>query len=151
MQFKDFLNEAVQINHIDPEEDWDVAEQAEQIFKKSGILPDRTKDITIVALEGDQVVGGLASGWIRGDKHQGQETSEFSFDVAVDPQARNGSLVGPKLIEAGIKSYQQDQDGRPNPYLKLHVVNPKLAEYLKRKYTWDDEWSSSGDTFLTKY
>lgn len=151
--FKDFLNEGVKIQYIDPEEDWELAAQAEKIFSMSGIRPSRDKDISLVAIDDqndDKVLGGVASSWTR-DNDYGNSTHTYSFDVAVDPQARNASLVGPKLIDDAIKNYKSQSHDYENSCMKLQVVNPKLAEYLKRKYQWDDESNVGTYTYLTKY
>ena len=60
MTFKEwYLKEGVQIVHIDPEDDWEQADQAYQIAKLAKIRPDSTKNPTILALNDRVVMGRL--------------------------------------------------------------------------------------------
>ncbi len=60
-------------------------------------------------------------------------------------------MIGPRLIDYAMKAYQSEKEPyAPYTKIKLWVVNPRLAEYLKSKY-WDNEWETGGDTFLEKY
>jgi len=93
--------------HIDPEENWEEAEQADQVFKSEGIRYGRDKNVSQVAIENGVVIGALASGWDR-DNGYGEDVMVFSFDLVVKPEFRRQG-VGLKLIQDAIKKYNQEK------------------------------------------
>jgi hypothetical protein len=134
-QLNMILLEDLSIINIDPEDEWELAEQGAQAISNSGIRPDRGKDISLVAMHGDDVVGGVASGW---------DGNAFSFDVGIDPTfiRHNLARAGLKLIDAAIDLFDSESEAYERPYMRLHVVNPQLAKYLE--YNRDFEVSPVG-------
>ena len=110
---------------------WLVYDQADFIFKKSDIRPGRDKDLKIIAIEGDKVLGAVYT-----DLHEEDDIWIYSFDVAVDPSKRD-DRVGLKLIDAAIKDYKNERAVLGNVEMKVMVVNPKLSKYLERKYGFE--------------
>lgn len=142
--------ESIKISSVD-EDDYEIADAAEEIMKKVKIRIDSTKNLTLVAMNDDEVVGALYSGWTNGDTYEGNQVYEFSFDVGVDPKFQGFSLVGPKLIEESMKMYDNESSAYGEyTMIRLYVVNPKLADYLEKKY--DFEVTKVGnDLILTRY
>ena len=131
-----YLKESVQVNPIDPEEDWEDAEKAEQIAKKVGIRIDSSKNLSFIAVnEKGDVVGALYSS-IKNDDDASEATGKnigvLSFDVVVDPDLANPmDQTGPKLIKAG-ESLKDDHDGYyDNIYIRNYVINKKLVRVLQ--------------------
>lgn len=123
----DFMN-------VDPEENWEEAEQADQVFKQNNIRYDRNKNVSQVAIENGVVIGALASGWDR-DNGYGKDVMVFSFDLVVKPEFRRQG-VGLKLIQDAIKKYNQEkldyQESGSQTMMKIWVVNPILIPVLER-------------------
>lgn len=154
--FKNFmaLYEATQVVNLQGEEDPDVLDQLERIFKESRIHLDRNKSPLAAAVDqSGKVYGGVYSSWTQGsEEHEGHKVYEYSFDVAVDPKERAFAMIGPRLIDYAMQSYEHEKEvNHPYTMIKLWVVNPRLAEYMKNKYHWDNEHTAGGDTFLEKY
>lgn len=142
------------MNLIGEIEDSDILDQLERIFHDSGIHIDRNKNPLAVVIDQDgKVYGGVYYSFDpSGDYHNGKTIYEYSFDVAVDPKERAFSMTGPRLIAYAMNFYEQEKNSYEGyTKIKLWVVNPRLADYLKDKYDWDDEYSAGGDTFLEKY
>jgi hypothetical protein len=152
------LKESVQINHIDPEEDWEEAEKADQIARKVKIGIDRNKNLSFVAVnEKGDVVGALYSS-VEYDHDASEATGEnigvLSFDVVVDPDLANPTdQTGPKLIKAG-ESLKNDYDGYYDKvYIRNYVVNKKLVRVMQTpKFGYDlDTEHSDGSAHMVKY
>lgn len=84
------------VSVIDPEEDWEYADQVYQIAQKVGIHPSRNKDVSIIATnQNGDVVGGIFSSFQNDDdmsQHAGEPYHEYQFDVVVAPEyQRQGS------------------------------------------------------------
>lgn len=138
------LAESVKIIYYDPEnfddsdlDPYDVADKAELIAMNSGIRIMRNKELRFVALDNsysDSVVGGL---WTE-IYHDSDENAEvYNFDVVVDKEFRGHDRIGLKLINAALDDYRSlDVD---NKYIRVWVVNPKLARVLERKYGFKTE------------
>lgn len=119
---------------IDPEEDWEEAEQADQVFKQEKINYGREKNISQVAVENGTVIGTLASGWTQ-DNGYGEDVMVFSFDLVVKPEFRKQG-VGLKLIQNAILQYKQEkqdyQEMGKNCMMRIWVVNPILIPVLEK-------------------
>jgi len=139
-----------EINAADPE-DWEAADQADRIASNSGIRISRNKELTLVAQVGGEVVGAVWSAFERDDEasqEYGEDVYRFDFDVAVDPKSRAMGMasarIGPKLIDAALDHYRSLKSEFGNAYIRVYVVNPKLAGYLERRYGFEPEgrgWS----------
>jgi len=148
----------LQILHINPEDDWEDADQAYQIAKMVNIRPDRNKEPTIIAKnKNDEVIGAAFTSWTNdhdASQQAGEPIAKWDFDVVVHPQWQGYEMVGMKLIK-------QAEDERKNiesmynqkAYTRLWVVNPKLAKILQHpKYGYDAESEyDDGSAHLIKY
>jgi GNAT superfamily N-acetyltransferase len=139
---------------IDPEEDWEQADEADQVFQQVGIRYDRNKNVSQVAMEDGAVIGALASGWSRGESHEGKEVDVFSFDLVVRPEHRRRG-VGLKLIEQAIQSYESDKHAYEeidhHTMMRLWVVNPVLVPLLENSFQFQIESNGSGGAHLVRY
>jgi GNAT superfamily N-acetyltransferase len=120
--------------HIDTEEDWEEAEQADQVFKQNNIRYGRDKDISQVAVENGAVIGALASGWTN-DNSYGEDVMVFSFDLVVKPEFRRQG-VGLGLIQQALKKYNMEkldyQEMGHKTMMRVWVVNPVLIPVLEK-------------------
>ncbi len=118
---------------VHPEDDWEEAEQADQIFKKQKLRYGRDKNISQVAIEDGIVIGALASGWTRDDSY-GENVMVFSFDLVVKPEFRRRG-VGLKLIQDAIFRYNQEKldykEMSNKTMMRVWVVNPVLIPVLE--------------------
>lgn len=151
---RSLLAASYQIRRIDPEEDWELAEQVDQIANRVGVRPDSIKNVGFVAMMGDQVVGGAYIGITEdSEANQPEPWYEYSFDVVVDPGYRWGRKIGVDLIKAAEKErsfYEEAYNG--NVRTRLYVINPKLTRFLEkhRGYEVEEEYSH-GSAHLTKW
>ena len=152
------LKESVKIWHIDPEEDWEEAQEAENIAKIVRIRPDSTKNATIIA-KNDQgeVIGAVFASWSNDEdasQYAQEPIAQWNFDVVVHPQWQGYDMVGMKLIRAAEEERKNlEQMNDQKAYTKLWVVNPKLAKILQHpKYGYNAEAEySDGSAHLVKY
>jgi hypothetical protein len=148
------LAASYQIVRVDPEEDWETAEQVDWIAKKVKIRPDSTKNVGFAAvIGGDQVVGGAYIGVTPDDDYgQSEPTFVYSFDVVVDPSFQWGRKIGLDLIKACEKERKFFEESHGNIYTRLYVVNPKLARFLEERYGYEmEEQYSHGSAHMTKW
>ena len=122
---------------------WITADQADAVMQKTGIRPDRNKELKFIALdEKDEVIGAAFDSVINSEEY-GQE---YSFDVAVLPEYRGS--IGIDLI----KSCLEEADQLPERIIKLWVVNPKLVNVLERKFGFEIEMKhGDGSAHMVKY
>lgn len=125
-------DQELQIDYIDPEDDWESAAQVEQIANKVRIRPNRNKDVSIVARVGDTVIGGIFTAFDE-EVNEDQVEQTLDFDIVVDPQWQGYKNVGLRLIEATIQ-YAQESDCSA---VEAFVINKRLATVLDRKYGFD--------------
>jgi ribosomal protein S18 acetylase RimI-like enzyme len=139
-----------QVFPIDPEENWEEAEQVYQIAQRVGIRPSRSKDVSIVATtKNGDVVGGIFSSF-QHDDEMSQQANEpyhvYDFDVVVAPEYQRQG-VGKLLIQAAEdqrREYESMHDTKA--YTSLQVVNPNLHNYLTQKRDYEVEYEpSEGD------
>lgn len=142
-----------EIYMADPD-DWETADKAYQIASDSNINIFRSKELTLVAQIGDEVVGAVWSSFTIDDdysKEAGEDVYCYDFDVVVSSKSRSIGLssarIGPKLIDEALKHYRSLRSEFGNAYIRVWVVNPKLAGYLERRYGFQPEgggnWSRS--------
>jgi hypothetical protein len=153
------LNE-MEISYIDPEEDWDKAEEADKIAKIVKIRPDSQKKLTFIATHNDQVIGAVYTGWHYDNDHNDHNYEDkkvvcYSFDVVVHPKFQGFENVGIKLIQEAEKERNSVKEFTDADfiYTKLWVVNPKLANLLQsRKFNYQPESIyNDGSAHLIKY
>lgn len=139
----------VVITAIDEEDDWELAEQAEQVAKNSNIHISRDKKLLLVAMADDTVVGATWASFYESPDYEGAHC--FDFDIAVDPAARAtgvgmvSSNIGPKLIDATLREYRDlaAMYDYEKTYIRVQVVNQKLARFLEHRYGFESSggWS----------
>lgn len=136
------ISESSDIIVIDPEDQWDLAEQGEMALQASGIRLDRSKDICFLAMAGDEVIGAVACGW---------NEDEFSFDVGIHPEKRDG-YAGIKLIDAAIAKFDEEREAiGETAVMSLHVINPKLAEFLEYRRGFEVTHAGSNHYIAVRY
>ena len=139
MDFKTFLmiSEAVEIRHIDPEEDWEDAGKAYDMAAKHGFRTGRNKEPRIIAYDENGEVVGAAFTSVGHDSelssNLGNPVHRYEFDVFVHPKARGSDLAGIKLIRAAEADKRSFEAEMGKTYSRLWVVNPKLAKLLQTK------------------
>ena len=125
----------------------DKYDDAFDIFTKSKIRFDSTKDIKDIVLSDGVVVGATASGWSTID-----DTAEFSFDVVVKEEHR-GVGIGTQLIERAMQMFQSErfnyEDMNLKTIMKLEVVNLPLGDFLINKYGFKVLMKQSDRIFLS--
>ena len=105
----------------DEEMDYDLADEALQVAKRSGINILSDKELTAATIEKGKVTAALFTG-LSGDV--------YSFDVAVDP-THQGKGLGSQLLDLGIREF--DNYREMGASMKIDVVNPLVIEMLKRR------------------
>ena len=130
--------------YIDPEEDWEEAEQGEQILSQEKIRS--RKNIQQVAIENGVVIGALSSGWEQENDDE-RPISVFSFDLAVKPEFRR-QRIGYQLIQRSVQQYEQEkrdyQDAGYDTMMRVWVINPVLVPLLERDFGFTIEAQHEG-------
>jgi GNAT superfamily N-acetyltransferase len=126
------LTESVEIKFFPSDDEFEdhysIADQAEAIFKLCKIGVNRDKELTLVAMNDDTVVGALyASSSV--EDYDGQEYVEYSFDVAVRPEFQRTG-VGTLLTKACLRDAASRGDGDLPVLVKVWVVNPNMEKVL---------------------
>lgn len=152
------LQEGLKIQHINPKEDWEHAEVADQIASKVGIRPDSSKSPTIIALnDNDEVIGAAFTSWSDDEdasEMANEPIAQWAFDIVVDPAWQGYEMVGMKLIKAAEQARRDyEVELGQKAYTRLWVVNPRLAKVLQHpKYGYDAESEyNDGSAHLVKY
>lgn len=130
---------------------WDAAEQAEEVARVSGIRISRNKELSLMALNSSgDVVGAV---WSSYENDDDQEAMVYDFDVAVLPQYRkHESMIGIKLIDSALEDFNNLRAENPRSYVRVWVVNPRLARVLERMYGFEPENThGDGSTHMTYY
>ena len=142
---------------INPEEDWDDAEKVDQIANMVGIRISSNKNLVLIAMVNDEVVGGVYAAWEDDreiDPNSKEPIKNWQYDVVVHPKWQGYKQVGIKLIQAAEKERKQmDAMYGTTTYTKLWVTNPKLARVLQsRRYNFQlDADHGEGGAHLSKY
>jgi len=154
------ITESITISYYDDYDNSNIGELCYKIAKESDIYISREKELTLVAFANEQPVGAVWSSFTRDDEYSTQfdkDIYRFDFDIAVAHNARatgmTSSKIGPKLIEAALKHYRSLRHEVDGSYIRVWVVNKKLAKYLENKYGFETdgrEWSIDSP-FLNYY
>jgi GNAT superfamily N-acetyltransferase len=139
---------------VDPEDNWEEADEADQIFRQNKIRYDSTKNIQQVAIENGVVIGAMASGWSKNSDYD-EDVMVFSFDIVVKPEFQRQG-VGLKLIQDAIKRYNAEkndyQEMGNKTMIRLWVVNPVLIPVLERfGFQAESEPYENGSVHLISY
>lgn len=106
--------------HVDGDEV--TGEELFDVGKVVGIRINSREEPYIVAYDGDEVVGGLASA-----QYTGERGDEWHFTVVVLPKAQSRG-VGRELI----RRYIAEARSCDAAVVSADVVNPRLRAYLRR-------------------
>jgi hypothetical protein len=124
----DGYNEEIEDNELD---EYELSDRAHKIANENGlnILSDKTLSSVLVDIENRIAIGGV---WVS------NSNDSFSFDIALDKNYQNLRLSH-LLIDSALEEYQIQNDQHlemTNKKLPMNidVINPKLADILKRKY-----------------
>ena len=120
---------------------WVAADQAERVADESGIRIARNKELSIIALnERGDVVGAI---WSALEPDEDREATVFDFDVAVDSEHRGQAMIGIKLIGSALEDFESLRADDPRTFVRVYVVNSRLADVLERRYGFEveDEYS----------
>jgi hypothetical protein len=159
MNFKECikLSENVQISAINPEEDWEEAEQAEMIARQVRINTGRKDPVFVAKNDQGEVIGAVFANWSEdqdASQQAGFPVALWDFDVVVRPEYQGYHMVGMQLIrraEQERKNLEALYDRKA--YTRLWVVNPRLAKVLQsRRYGYDSESEyEDGSAHLVKH
>jgi len=133
---------AVQIlpwsEEADDYDPWVAADQAERVAGESDIRIARNKELSLIALnERGDVVGAI---WSALEPDEDRDAMAYDFDVAVDPEYRSGqAMVGIKLINSALEDFESIKSDNPRTFVRVYVVNRRLADVLERKYGFEVE------------
>jgi ribosomal protein S18 acetylase RimI-like enzyme len=134
---------------------WVAADEADQVMRDSRINVGRNKELTLIALVGDRVVGAVYSSFSLDTEYKPDDVWVYDFDVAVAKQYRGHSKIGLRLIDAALTNYRNltaDLPPDSKAYIKLYVVNPKLIRFLERSRGFEIEAEHShGSAHMVRY
>jgi hypothetical protein len=119
---------------------WEIANKVEAVYKRAGIRPSRDKQISFVAIAGEEVIGATYSSTRQADAEEfgGPEDEQvlvYEFDIAVDP-AHQGGTTGYLLTEACVDDASNMRDDMTT-IMYNRVINPKMAQMLDRLFKFD--------------
>lgn len=120
---------------------YSVWEQAFAIASNSGIHIASNKELAFVALDDTTVVGAVWSAIYHDDD---QDADVYDFDMAISKDYRNQVGIFLKLMDAAFSGFRDLLDYNPRSYIRVWVINPKLAQALERRYNFEVE-SQHGD------
>ena len=122
---------------------YSIWEQAYAIASNSGIYIASNKELTYIAAEDYEpprmygnVVGAVWSAIYRDDD---QDANVYDFDMAIAPQYRNQVGVFLRLMDAALGDYRDLKAEDPRTYIRVWVVNARLASVLERRYDFELE------------
>lgn len=111
-------------------DEYEVYNQAQEVAKSGGVTILSSKHLHSITLDVKQgrVIGAI---WVS------QDSSEFSFDIAIDPSFQNMGLATP-LLDAAMEEYESQKEVHGDDLeIVIDVINPKLAEILQSKYGFE--------------
>jgi len=125
---------------IEDHDPWEIADKVEAVYKRAGIHPNRDKEITFVAMIGEEVIGATYNSTREesAEEFGGPEDEQvlvYEFDIAVDP-AHQGGTTGYLLTKACV----DDASNMRNDMTTImynRVINPKMAQMLERLFKFD--------------
>lgn len=135
---------------MDYDDPWLTADQADAIANRSGIRISRSKELLYLAYMHEKVVGAVWYSEYETNEYQndnGENARVFDFDLAVDPAARGGAMVGLQLIDAALQYFRNSE----NDVILVYVVNPKLIRVLESKYNFEILSQSQNTAHMVYY
>ena len=124
----DDYNEEIEDSNLDIDE---LIDRVHKIANENGvnILSDKRLSNILVDVENGTAIGGV---WVS------DNNMSFSFDIALDKNYQNLRLSH-LLIDAALEEYEMQNDtvldmSNKKLSMDIDVINPKLADILKRKY-----------------
>ena len=113
--------------------------QLNHLEKESGINILSDRELTVLALKNENVVGAL---------YESSSGNVYTFDVIVDKNEQKRG-IGSKLIDIGLSDYTDFRDiGYP---LKLEVVNKNLIPHLLKRGLRIRQKDSGSDVVIMTY
>jgi len=153
----------VEIIHVDPEgidQDIPIDDYLDQAYNLTDeIRISRNKDLAFVAVDGSDNVHGAIWNNIERDEDysesMGEDVWAYDFDVAVKKSSRsaglNSSRIGIQLIDAAIDDFKSYQSDYGNLYIRVWVVNPKLANWLEYNRGFESSGIGKDGTGIMTY
>jgi len=112
----------MEILFYDPNEDDEgLGKAAWKLASESGINVLSDKDLKVIALGGNELVGAMFDSLIGG---------RYSFDIVVSPSER-GHGIGSALIDAALDEFKSVRDAGAE--MVLDVVNPDIVPVLEKR------------------
>lgn len=138
----DDYNEDIEEYGLDEDE---LFNRAHQIAKENSlnILSDKRLSTVLVDIKNGIAIGGV---WVS------DSNDDFSFDIALDKNYQNLRLSH-LLIDSALDEYQIqneayfDMTNKKLP-MNIDVINPKLADILKRKYGFKSKEKITNDRVM---
>jgi len=129
---------------------WITADQADKVAHDSQIRISSNKELSLIALnERGDVVGAI---WSTLERDDDQDAMVYDFDVAVDPKHRSGqTMIGIRLINSALEDFESIKSDDPRTYIRVCVINSRLADILERRYGFDVESEHRDRKYMTHY
>ena len=123
VKYDNEYNEELEELEID---EYEAADQAEEIARKEGVRILRNKELNdlLIDVAKKEIIG---ASWISIDDNI------FSFDIAID-SLYQGKGLATQLLDKLMSEYEFQEEMHDDLKIELDVINPKLAQILKTKY-----------------
>lgn len=119
----------------DGEQEWELVEEAEKLFKEAKVRPSSREEILYVAVHKDKVVGAITLGSYYS---QDKNANNYTFSVVVEPSFR-AKGVATDLIKEVLESVKHDEE---NYYFEVWVINPLMVSILEKLgFETDGGWT----------
>ncbi|KKM24590.1 hypothetical protein LCGC14_1603520, partial [marine sediment metagenome] len=103
---------------------YDLAEQADDIAKETGIYISSDKNLTFMAVGED--------GKVKGAVYASVTPEAYSFDTVVDPKSQ-GQGIGSQLIDQAIGDFRENQEWYPDLVMEIDAVNPLVIPMMEKR------------------
>jgi len=122
MRFDEFYNEVEYIFGEDIESE--MVDVAFKLAKENGVSILSDKEIYVVTILEDNVIGALWTAW---------SNKEFSFDVVVRKEYQRQG-IGKKLVDIAIITFNEGSEAYgDDAIIKADVINPNMEQLLLKK------------------
>ena len=136
--------------HEDLDDAYDWYDQAVAVFKECRIGVNRDKDLSLIALNDEEIVGAVFSS--SSLEQEGEsDYVEYSFDAAVKPQFQQRG-IGTALVSHAIR-LASEEGGEFPVKVRVWVVNPSMERVLERLgfSDGDEERHEGGSCHMEKW
>ena len=100
-----------------------IGEQAYDLAKNSPVNILSDKELSVVAVDNNQVVGALFTSFMN---------SQYSFDVVVHPEYQQMG-VGGRLTDTALSEFQSIQSDMPDAYMNIDATSPVMQQMLTNR------------------